>query len=417
MPCYPGWTPRAPPNSMAQYVGYIVIPKPGGLQMDTRRLHRRVMSIFGLLLLYWALSGLVIASYDLRDPEQAWAVMGGGPGASVTLEARRLPALPAPETLHAGIEAALAAAAGMPIASADLRMARGQARLQLAEADGDRAHLRRYFAATGQPMTQDEAEDPAADAQRTARHDWIKSWHKGDIAGLPGQFLGLATALVLATMLVTGLSIYLRLLRARRKAGRRAVFWRVPRESWWRRVHRWVAVIAAVLLVNTVVTGLVLASAEILLQLAIRYHVGVPPYPRPSPLPPLSDGPLVGNLPDALQRTYAAATPAAAPDPVVIVQLLRRDGRQLGLATTAGPHARVLAFDMAGQPITSGSGFDRQRGNGYFADWHQIVKRMHRGDIIGTHAGRYIAIANGCALLYLAISGFVMYLRPARPKS
>ena len=173
---------------------------------------------------------------------------------------------------------------------------------------------------------------------------------------------------------------------------------------------------AAVLLLNTALTGLVLGTGEVVLQLFLRYHIGSPPYPRPSPLPPQSSGPLAGDLAEALQRIYLAGNAAAAPDPVAIVQLVRRDSAPLGLVTTGGRHPRVLAFDLQGQPVGGDGDHDRQRGNGYFADWHQVVKRMHRGDIIGVHAGRYLALANGCALLYLAVSGFVMFYGGARPR-
>lgn len=374
------------------------------------------MTVFGVLLLYWAASGIVMAIYDLSDPNEAWAVMGGGPGADLALEARGLPAMPSPESLRAGLDGALASAAGMPIASVDLRMARGNARLQLAEADGDRGRMRRFFAESGRPMTQDEAEDPAADAARTARHDWLKSWHRGDAAGLPGQLLGLLAGLALVGMLVTGSSIYLRMRSARRRAGLGGGYWPVPRESAWRRLHRWVSMTAAVLLLNTALTGLVLGTGEVLLQLALRHHIGTPPYPRPSPLPPVSEAPLAGDLVDALQRAYAAGATAAAPDAVTVVQLARRDGAQLGLVTTGGSRARVLAFDMQGRAIGNASSWSRQRGSGYFADWHQVVKRMHRGDIIGTWAGRYVALLNGCALLYLVVSGLMMRFGFAAPR-
>jgi hypothetical protein len=55
-----------------------------------------------------------------------------------------------------------------------------------------------------------------------------------------------------------------------------------------------------------------------------------------------------------------------------------------------------------------------QIGNAYFADWHQILKRMHRGDIIGRFAGRYGDIACGLALFYLVSSGFFLFVQMRR---
>ncbi len=47
------------------------------MQMQQR--HRRTMSIFGVLLCYWVLSGLAIALHNANDAAQVWAGLGGGP--------------------------------------------------------------------------------------------------------------------------------------------------------------------------------------------------------------------------------------------------------------------------------------------------------------------------------------------------
>jgi uncharacterized iron-regulated membrane protein len=43
-------------------------------------------------------------------------------------------------------------------------------------------------------------------------------------------------------------------------------------------------------------------------------------------------------------------------------------------------------------------------------EWHQRLKRMHRGDIVGM-PGRWLDSAGALALLYLSISGLVMYIQ------
>jgi hypothetical protein len=44
-----------------------------------------------------------------------------------------------------------------------------------------------------------------------------------------------------------------------------------------------------------------------------------------------------------------------------------------------------------------------QRGNGYFADWHQVLKRMHRGDVVGHFGGRYFSIAVGALRMLVSL--------------
>ncbi len=70
----------------------------------------------------------------------------------------------------------------------------------------------------------------------------------------------------------------------------------------------------AALLLNVAVTGTILESGdEMLLQLALRYHIGTPPYPMPTPLPPVSEAPLSGDLRQALQSSYLSGLAAAHP--------------------------------------------------------------------------------------------------------
>ena len=385
--------------------------------MQMQQLHRRTMSIFGVLLCYWVLSGLTIALYDANDAAQVWAGLGGGPGARLTADMTTARPVPAPEALSPGIERALADAWPMAVASVDLRMAGDNPRLQLAEASGERDTMRRYYAATGAPMSQQVADgDPFAHGPPPQPfRDWLKSWHKGDIAGLAGQVVALCAALVLLVMVITGVGTYLRLWRMR-PAGRRAVFWN-SRDSLWRRLHRWIAVVAAALLLNVAVTGTILESGEILLQLALRYHIGTPPYPMPTPLPPVSEAPLSGGLRQALQTSYLSGLAAARGEPIAVVQLVRRDGVQKGLVTVGGARPRILAFDMAGRPVADWATAGVQRGNGYFADWHQVLKRVHRGDIVGHFEGRYFAILVGFAFLYLVVSGYVLYVQLLRRRA
>jgi uncharacterized iron-regulated membrane protein len=382
-----------------------------------RKWHRRAMTVFITTLSYWVVSGLLMATYDATDTTQVWAREGGGPGARLTDFAATAAAIPDPRELAAGIAAARAAAGAMAIASIDLRMVGDRPRLQFATASGERAAIQRFDAASGAPLSERAAEgDPdAAPPANLVRRNALKSWHKGNALGLPGQFIGLFTGLGLIALVVTGLLTYLGLWRARRRARRPALFWS-GRESRWRRLHRWVALVAALFVLNIAVTGVILAAAEIKLNVFLWHHIGSPPYPRPGPMPPVSAAALAGE-PDALLNTsYQAARQARPGAPIASIQVIARDGRPKGLVTFAGPQPQTLAFD-AQSGMRSPDWLEQgvQRGNGYYSDWHQRLKRLHRGDIIGHFAGRYLDLMSGLALLYLVISAAVMYLQTRRP--
>jgi uncharacterized iron-regulated membrane protein len=113
-----------------------------------------------------------------------------------------------------------------------------------------------------------------------------------------------------------------------------------------------------------------------------------------------------------LQTAWRAAHVVDTESRVTAIQLVHRDGADKALVTMGGTVPETLAFDAAtGAATTDWSSTGVQVGNGYYADWHQFVKRLHRGDVIGHFSGRYLDITAGFALLYLVISGGVMYLQ------
>lgn len=381
-----------------------------------RQWHRRLMTVFIYTLGYWVLSGLLMASYDATDRTQVWAREGGGPGARLTDFAAHAAALPDPRSLRAGIAAAVAASGGMAIGSVELRMAGDAPLLQLATASGERSGVRRYYAQSGAPMSELVAEgDPDAPAPpNVIRRNALKSWHKGNALGLPGQFVGLFTGLGLIGLVATGFATWLTLWKARRRARKPALFWS-GRESRWRRLHRWVALVAAAFVLNVAVTGVILAAAEIRLNAFLWYHVGSPPYPRPGPMPPESDGSLVADPATLLVNSYDAARRVDARAPIAAIQLVQRDGRSKGIVTFASARPTTLAFDAASGARTSDwMEQGRQSGNGYFGDWHQRLKRLHRGDIIGHFSGRFLDLLAGLALLYLLVSAVIMHRQTRR---
>jgi hypothetical protein len=384
-----------------------------------RRIHRWSMTVFAVILSYWIGSGLIMAIYDATDRTQVWAIEGGGPGARLIDDTVLAAAIPPPYSLASGVSAAMAAVGDMPLASVDLRMVGSTARLEFAEASGERATMRRFYADTGAPMTAFTADgDPdARAAPNVTRRNNLKAWHRGNIAGFAGQFVGLFAGLALIVLSITGIFVYFNMWNARRRAGKRGFFWS-SKESSWRRLHRYLSIVAAAFVLNIAISGVVLAYGEIWIRLALQYHIVAPPYPRPSPLPPVSAGPIPHDVNSMLQRCYEAAMAAGLTARVVSVQIVQRDSVIKGLVSLGGPKPRTLAFDaLTGVPISDWSTSGAQVGNGYFADWHQVVKRIHRGDIIGRFGGRIMDIGAGLALLYLAISACVMYFDMLRRRA
>ncbi|MGC3982013.1 MAG: PepSY-associated TM helix domain-containing protein [Steroidobacteraceae bacterium] len=378
-----------------------------------RNLHRWVMTVFAVMLVYWTASGLLMAIYDATDGKQVWAIEGGGPGARLTDFATNAAPLPDPESLTTGIATAVAAMGERSIASANLRVVPAGIRLQLAEASGDRDTMGRFFADSGAAMTALQADgDPDANVPAyVTQRNTLKAWHRGNIVGFPGQFLGLFTGLALITLTITGAIVYLQLWKSRRKFGKPGFFWNT-RDSLWRRLHRWISIVAAAFILNIAISGSILAYSEIQLNLFLQKGIGAPPYPRPSPMPAVSAAALPKDVGLLLQTTYRAALADHPASSIVDLQIVMRDGLAKGLVTIGGAMPSILAFDaQTGASISDWAVTGKQVGNGYYADWHQAMKRIHRGDIIGSYVGRYIDIIAGVALLYLVISGVVMYVQ------
>jgi uncharacterized iron-regulated membrane protein len=379
--------------------------------MNARKLHRTTMTVCALFILCSVITGLTLAIFDATDRHQAWALLGGGPGARLHDDADQARSVPAPATLAGGIGRALAAAGQMPIAGVDYRMIGDIPRLELSEADGRRDTELRYYAQSGQPMTPLVADGDPFQPQPsyTALRERLKSFHKGDFLGLPGQFVSLLNGAALTLLALSGVYLYLRLWQARRKAGRTELFW-TARESLWRRLHRTIAIVAAIFVLNKALTGIILAWAEMQVQLAVVHHAIPFPYPMPTPLPPYSEGPLPGDPLRALETSYEAAQAAELGAPIVAIELVRHGGQPRSLVTVGGAQPHTLAFDLrTAAPAEDWATQGTQLGNGYFADWHQVLKRMHRGDIIGRFSGRYLDIGVGVVTLYLVISGTVLY--------
>lgn len=74
----------------------------------------------------------------------------------------------------------------------------------------------------------------------------------------------------------------------------------------------------------------------------------------------------------------------------------------MGEVTFATPEPQLLAFDA-----TTGAASPPPPGLGQL---HATLLRIHRGDLIGP-TGVWLSIASGLALIGLAVTGLIVYLR------
>lgn len=163
-----------------------------------------------------------------------------------------------------------------------------------------------------------------------------------------------------------------------------------------RRLHRWVSIVAAFFLLNVSVTGAMLALDEgaVLISGLQRpiYAYGT-----------LSDA----QLAQALTATEEAAQRQLPGQRLLSVKLRVYHDIAEGIVWTDEFTPFAYVFDArSGAMLTPNS----EHLSKFFMPWHmhQLVKRMHRGDILGL-SGRWMGLLTGLSLLFLAISGIVMY--------
>jgi len=196
-----------------------------------RALHRWLMLAAILPLLYVACTGLLLAGGDLwslsnpdqRPVEVAAIHEGDGtlrPGPMRALAAPGLGTLTKadlPRLLVITLTAAKAAGHG-PVTSVTLRQA-GTMVEGTVTLGGPNAQVVRVNAVTGALL------DPPPPVTSGTWHIILKSWHRGNVLGLTGILINLATGCLLALLSVTGSVLYLLMLGRRRAIGRGGIFW------------------------------------------------------------------------------------------------------------------------------------------------------------------------------------------------
>lgn len=207
------------------------------LEVVVRRLHRWLSIAASVLVLYVAVTGLMMAidnvygSVYLALHGQSFPAGVSGPPAGLEelLAAGRGPVVDA--DLHSMLRTTLAAThksdpSAPPPRVIRLRSYAGKPQGVIVTGDEPAQQLvfdtdsgrRAGLYEPGYPKTPFPFQWGA--------HEMWKQLHRGDIFGLTGRWIDLASGLAILFLAVSGTTMYLQVYRARRRTGRRRLFWR-----------------------------------------------------------------------------------------------------------------------------------------------------------------------------------------------
>jgi uncharacterized iron-regulated membrane protein len=407
--------------------------------------HRWASILAGVLIIYIAFTGLWITSMDLfvnfthqpaSNPTiQEFRQHINGPDNFAVISdpdyaARALPGdLDKYTALMRLAAAARAEVPGRPMGLIELRMTgdrvSGQVKL------GNTRLL--YDALTGERLP--DAQLPPANPNEIThglRAD-MKSWHKfafNQFLLQKASIFNLLAGIAIGFLMVTGLIQYFRMLKRRRNAGMPQLFW--SGGSFWRKFHRWTALVASLLVVYLVTTGMLMAVSDLGAAAAEWYvprksgggywrhlhdtgdhsgrhrHVARPVHPDSGDYSsPIAD--------DEIQAMASATTAAFERDhpgtPIKVFRLRHYAGYSQGAVVTGEDPPLQHVYDTSNGRELSATEPGYPISNFPFGwEWHQTIKRLHRGDIVGL-GGNTLEWLAGVALLYLACSGLWMYFK------
>jgi uncharacterized iron-regulated membrane protein len=400
-----------------------------------RPVHRIVGTILLVFTLYFGVTGSIVQMIDLRtiashaaatDPDMM-AIresLDGTPNYEVIQPTDyAAAALPEGYDLNAALSNLLKFAhsfvgADTPLRYLELRVLDGKpvGLVQAGDAavpgpNGRAAHIVRFDPATGAKLPDPPAR-PRGGPPRSARGK-AKAWHRLNVIGDQNVWLNALVGIGLFVMIVTGLVLYFQLLLARRRAGLNAIFWSAG--GWWRSLHRWVSITAALFLMVVSISGTLLSIDSLALWIYRYMHAPAGFTGRQLPFPvgmggdfstPLTDA----KLPAMLETTLSAYHVTQGATPIKVLRLRYFAGMPQGVIVTGGDDTRQLVFnaDTGERASMTESGYPY---TGFPFGWeeHELMKKIHRGDALGI-PGRLMDLFAGLSLIFLSASGLVMYM-------
>lgn len=196
-----------------------------------RSLHRGVAVVAAAFLLVIAVSGVLLSFDSLAFgiyrglyPERL--IGGFAPLGMVGDQSSPLTDAALPAMLQQTLGAYRAAEGDRPIKAIRLRIFAGMRQGIVVAGKGDDAQQLIYNAATGARAGLSGPNYPFTGFPLGWElHEWMKKVHRGDAFGIPGRIMSLLSALSLAFLSISGMTMYFDLLRRRRAAGRKRLFW------------------------------------------------------------------------------------------------------------------------------------------------------------------------------------------------
>lgn len=383
--------------------------------------HRWASLLAGIVILYIAATGLWMQSLDL------WAQVTHAPTSNPTIQEfrqhlngadnyavisdpdyteRALPtALDASTTLSQVAQMARKADPKSPMRLIELRMTGDTVTGHVAMG---KQHML-FDAKTGARLPDSLLPPKNPNAINEGIRPQIKSWHKfafNKVMLQKASTINLLAGIAVFVLMVTGLTQYVRLLKVRRKIGKPQLFWKAG--GTWRRLHRWTAVVFAVVIVWLTVTGMLMAVSDI----GAAWAEWKSPRDQRPMNPDKSDysTPIKdAEIPGMAHATLVAFDRDYPGVPMRVLRLRYFAGYAQGAVVTGEEHPVQHVFNTKtgsemgvtepGYPITNFP---------FGWQWHQTVKKLHRGDYFGL-TGNWIEWLGGVALLYFSVSGLWMY--------
>jgi uncharacterized iron-regulated membrane protein len=259
--------------------------------------------------------------------------------------------------------------------------------------------------ATGKPLPSEALPKPPLPSDFTSPRQDFKALHRFNFLGPAATAPDVLAGVAFFALLATGLVHYLRIYKQRRKMGKRVFFW--DGGGWWRMLHRWISMFSVIVVLSLSVTGTLLAINSMGVPLHSWLH------PRSDGLNPFQDdfsSPLQdAELPGMTHATLTAFNRARPGVGVKVLRLRYFAGFPQGIVVAADRDTTQWVYNTntRAQMGLSEKGYP-ELGMPFGWEWNQRLKRIHRGDVFGM-TGRWTVTVSGLAVVYLSISGLVLY--------
>ena len=407
-------------------------PARRGRPIEMRTVHRVLSLIAVVLLLYVGVTGTLIQLLDLTaivtgKPESDPTMQSMNEGkfgnniySAVTLADWHGAALPGNIDVAKGYATALAAfhraKPDVVPAFVELRMIDGRAVGQVAWPDphGTPDPRRRgvplsalaFDAVTGAPSrTTDLRGAFPGPSWRQSLKQWHRCWGPGFFGtrDTPGVYIEVVTGIGMWVLIITGLVMYFRLLKQRRKIKRPQLFW--MNQDLWRSLHRGLALASSVLLVLVAASGTWIGFESS--WGTLNRHK------PPAETLAITDA-QAQQIADSTMRAFRADEPTT---PIKVIRARIWFGQAEGAVVTATTPTRQRVYNAASgkeqnlsSPLYPPSMFP------FGTDVHEWVKHFHSGELFGLPA-RMLDLLAGLSLVFLSGSGLWMYIEMWRKRA